>query len=519
MTRFTLSLALLAASLVAQEPAVWRSLLYPVDWTPAHALPDGRFLHDVSYAGYRSGEEPPTVAGPEFVLQGVDATGATDVTGAIQALIDQAGDQGGGVVRIPAGLYRCDGILTVRQSGIVLRGAGPERTRLLFSTVPGKGRSNHLEISGSLRSGQEVPLARDGVNRATFVEVADASALRVGQEIAIGWTITPAFVEEHDMTGTWQAFNGTWRPIFLRTITAITADQTPARVHFDVPLRYPAQVRDQASIRVLTGYLTECGIEDLGVANAVDWKAAWSKAGVHAIGLRAVRDCWVRNVHSFPSPFPEAKDYHLQGGGIVVAQSRCVTVADCDLRKAQNRGGGGAGYLFEITRSNEILTRDCTGVAGRHNFIQNWDFGATGLVWLRCHSSAGRGYANILDPIGYSGLCEFHHSLAMACLIDSCELDDGWFGGNRHDWSSGAGNTVTQSVYWNTSGKGTIRSWQDGNGYIIGTQGVKVETSLESRYGQNTAPEDTSEGIGNGAGLQPQSLYEDQRARRLSRRP
>ena len=34
----------------------WRSVLYPEDWTPAFTGPEGRFLHDFSYAGYRNGE-------------------------------------------------------------------------------------------------------------------------------------------------------------------------------------------------------------------------------------------------------------------------------------------------------------------------------------------------------------------------------------------------------------------------------------------------------------------------------
>ena len=505
----------LVGNALAQEAALWRSVFYPTDWTPKHSLPDGRFLHDFSYAGYRSGAKLPQVAGPEFVVQGLDATGATDITDALQRTLDRAGAKGGGVVRLPSGLFRCDGIVTIRKSGVVLRGQGPEKTMLFLNSVPKRGWSNHLNIAGEIHSGAEIKLTRDAANRASFVEVTANAAVKVGQEIAIGWTITPEFVEEHGMTGTWKTFNGKWRPIFLRTITRIDRKQTPVRVHLDVPLRYPAQVRDGASMRPLKGYISECGIEDLGIANAISWKAAWSRAGVHAIGLAGARDCWVRNVRSFPSPHPEAQNYHLQNGGIIVTQSRFVTIANCDLRKAQNRGGGGAGYLFEISRSNEILTRDCVGIAGRHNFIQNWDFGASGLVWLRCHSSGSRVYKNSLDPMGWTGYCEFHHSLAMGCLIDSCQLDDGWFGGNRHKWSSGGGNTVTQSVYWNTTGKGAIGSWQDGDGYIIGTQGVKVDTTLGSRYGQHTAPEDTREGIGSGATLRPVSLYEDQRQRRL----
>ena len=39
----------------APDPS-WRSVLYPEGWTPDHSLPDGRFLHDFSYAGHRAGE-------------------------------------------------------------------------------------------------------------------------------------------------------------------------------------------------------------------------------------------------------------------------------------------------------------------------------------------------------------------------------------------------------------------------------------------------------------------------------
>ena len=104
----------------------------------------------------------------------------------------------------------------------------------------------------------------------------------------------------------------------------------------------------------------------------------------------------------------------------------------------------------------------------------------------------------------------------MANLVDSCTLEDGWYGGNRQDWSSGAGHSVTQSVYWNTTGGGVIKSWQFGNGYIIGTEDVTVLTQLFGDSAEETAPEDYVEGEDVGAALEPQSLYLDQLSRRLA---
>jgi hypothetical protein len=264
------------------------------------------------------------------------------------------------------------------------------------------------------------------------------------------------------------------------------------------------------------GYLAECGIEDLAVANAASYETAWNTNQVSAIGFRDVKDCWARNVESFESPHPDADGYHLLSGGIRFTSSKRITITDCTMQKPQHRGGGGNGYLFELRTSNEVLVADCVALKGRHNFIQNWDFGATGMVFLCCFSSGSRSLNAQIDPIGFPAYCDFHHSLAMANLIDSCTLNDGWYAGNRNDWSSGAGHTVTQSVFWNTSGRGQIRSWQFGDGYVIGTRGVSIHTSMFGASSDGTGPEDYVEGADQGAALEPQSLYEDQLARRLS---
>jgi len=333
--------------------------------------------------------------------------------------------------------------------------------------------------------------------------------------VNIGWVITDDFIAEHNMTGTWVSFNGQWKPFFRRIVTNVNLGSSPHEVTLDVPLRYPAKLRDQASLRKETGHIEEAGLEYLSVANSVDWDEAWDEERVHAVAFRNAKDCWIRNVNSFDPPYAPGAGYHLQSGGLYILSSKRMTVENCMMEKAQHRGGGGCGYLFEISKSNEILIRDCVGSEGRHNFIQNWDFGTTGCVFLRCVSTGGRCLTSKYDFIGYTCDSEYHHSLSMACLVDQCTIQDGWYGGNRGDWSSGAGHSVTQSVYWNTDGGGHINSWQYGWGYIIGTQGVTVTTFMLGDSATGTGPEDFKEGLNNGENLVPQSLYEDQRAKRL----
>jgi hypothetical protein len=213
----------------------------------------------------------------------------------------------------------------------------------------------------------------------------------------------------------------------------------------------------------------------------------------------------------------DPREYHLQSCGVEVVESKRVTVLSTTMQNAQHRGSGGNGYLFEVSRSNEVLFADCQGANGRHSFIQNWDFGTTGCVWLRCSSAGGRSVTLVAGvPVETQAYSEYHHSLALGNLVDSCTLEDGWYSRNRGTESSGAGHTATQTVVWNARGSGRVFSANDAWGYVIGTSGgLSVDTSLLNPEAAGTAPEDFVEGVGAGATLWPSSLYEEQRARRL----
>lgn len=228
---------------------------------------------------------------------------------------------------------------------------------------------SHITFQGALTTGLELPLVRDAENRSSFVDVDDATSLAVGQDVSVGWTITPEFVEDHGMTDIWEAFNGTWRPFFRREIVAIDTSVTPHRVELDVPLRYPALMRDQAQLRVESGYLEEVGVVGLGLANAVGYEEAWAQDQVHVLELTGVKDAWVQDIAFFPSPVSPTEgpgaSAHLQSSGLLVRDAKRVTVSDSELARPQHRGGGGNGYLFEVRSSNEVLFRDLVGRAGR----------------------------------------------------------------------------------------------------------------------------------------------------------
>jgi hypothetical protein len=514
-----------AVSEVVADPVPWRSELYPEDWVPGFADNEGRMLHDFSFAGYHNSElqlPKPGELAPTVTVVDADNTGESDSTSAIQAALDEA-TVAGGVVLLPAGLYRVDGLLSVSGSNVVLRGEGAEQTKIFFTRHEGMTGKGHLTFSGSVKVAAETFLVGEASPFELVVGVEDASEFAVGDDVSLGWIITDEFIAEHGMTGTWVAFNGTWQPFYRRNVTAVDTAVVPHLVTLDVPLRYPAKLRDGASLRKETGYLTEVGVADLSLATAVGWDEAWANERTHALAFLSAKDSWVQGVGTFTSPLAPAEGpgagAHLQNGGIKIHASKRVTVANSAMEQAQNRGGGGCGYLFEIRVSSEILTRDCVGLNGRHNFIQNWGFGTTGCVWLRCHSEGGLTVAlKDFPEFGGLGFSEFHHSLATANLMDSNVVHDGWKAANRNDWSTGAGHTATQNVFWNMQGPGEVVSRQFGWGYLIGSgPETTVRTNLGGGFeeGKGTEPEDWLEGEGLAPSLVPQSLFEDQLARRL----
>ena len=525
--KYTALYLLLVVCLQAPLAYPVRSSFYPLDWEPALTDSEGRFLHDFSYAGYHNWEEtPPDVSTlPLFdavVDYGADNTGAEDSTTVIQDTINAAQSAGGGIIYLPAGMYRCDSALVINHSHIILRGAGNNETFLYFTNVPAIAVTSHIQFVGIVVHTTEVMLAEDGISRSFQVKVEDASALNVGDNVAIGWIITDEFIAEHGMTGTWVSFNGQWKPFFRREIVAIDTETVPHEITLDVPLRYPTKVRDGASLRLEEGYLEECGVESLAVSNAVEKAAAWSQNQIHVIDMNGVKDSYMYAVSSFESPVTvDVEEKHLQSSGVKIANSKRVTVSNCRMEKAQNRGSGGNGYLFEVGQSSEILFKECIARDGRHNFIQNWDFGASGIVWLRC-DSAGSTSITVIGSfeIPVRAYSEYHHSLVMASLVDSCVFSDGWATGNRGDYSSGAGHTATETVLWNTKGRESalIRSFNYGHGYVIGAQDIEIYVEEDISLGNlhlGTEPVDFTELIGESEYLRPQSLYESQRNRRL----
>jgi hypothetical protein len=534
----------------------WTSALYPTTWqapTSKQFYSDA-FLQDYSYAGYHMGEAVlPTVSVRIFnVTQApfrADSSGKVDATLAIQAALDSVGKVGGGVVYLPKGTYRLNAnsatqALTIKYSNVVLRGDGPAKTFLLNTTTAMNSKSI-IKTSAGGSSWTTIPAAtartsisQDLSKPTKVIPVASTSLFKVGDWVLVRNRITKAWVDEHNEPGWATTFNQLTGFIYCRQITAI--DASTKTLTIDVPIRYALFARDTAMVHLAPKMLSEVGIENLAIGNAqINATTGWGEddygiagtAGYDAhssyvINFYGVRNSWIRKVESY-QPTGNTSTAHMLSNGILVNQSRGVTIDSCHMSHGQYGGGGGNGYMYRIS-ANENLIKDSKASFGRHGFVLSHML-ASGNVFLRAYDKDGGLQTGFTGSMITSGKGSDHHMhFSHSNLFDNCISENSNFQGAYRPYGSDPMHNLTaaHSTYWNTKGLGTgvesknylIISQQARYGYVIGTQGTRttVNNAATGDLLTKTAPLDSIEGIGLGTTLSPQSLYASQYQKRMA---
>ncbi len=527
-----------APGAAGQSDEPLRSELYPVDWQPATPDAEGRFLHDFSYAGYRYGQPVPTeVPGPVLDVTEppyrADPNGERDTTAAIQAAIDDAGAAGGGTVHLPAGTYRVAppddsrAVLHIAHDGVLLRGEGPDRTRLLNASAQDM-RNRAVVLVGPDRSDwtswHDEPDA--GAVRLTAavreptrtLRVADATAFSVGDWVVLRSDTTRQWLDDHPVaeeqrweTDTLEAL------VYHRQVTAVDAEA--GTVEIDIPTRYRMQLRDDLRLHRVPEPVVGSGVAALAIGmrqsdlpqedeeedHERSGTRGWQAHQAAALAFNDTVHGWVDAVHTF-RPDENDQDVHVLSTGIYVRDARNITIQHTDLRHPQYRGAGGNGYLYHLMGS-DTLVRDARAEGGRHNYLVQ-SVQATGNV--------------ILDSRAVDGerATELHRQLSVANLFDNLHVAGDTLGMAYRPYSNHA-HTSTESVMWNVSGERCTRgrlalSQQLGWGYVIGTSGTGDCATVATPGGEGTEPRDWVEHRGVGERLEPRSLYLDQLERRLA---
>ncbi|HEY3863357.1 MAG TPA: glycosyl hydrolase family 28-related protein [Verrucomicrobiae bacterium] len=276
-------------------------------WNPQSRLPD------FSHAGYHEGgvplpDLPPGASVKDF---GAKGDGVADDT---QAFLDALAQVKSGAIEIPAGRYKITKILEITRPGLVLRGAGADRTFLFFptplndirphwsATTDGTRTSDYswagglVWIKGTER-GQALATVTAGAKRGdTSLKVSATDKFKPGQRIEIFMS------DADDKSLVMHLYSGDpgrtdkMNPVRVSFVARVTRVE-PGEVHFDRPLRWAVETKWQPRISSFDPSVTECGVEKLCFEFPnTPYRGHFTEAGYNAVAINNAADCWVRGI-------------------------------------------------------------------------------------------------------------------------------------------------------------------------------------------------------------------------------
>lgn len=466
-------------------------------------------IPDFSYVGYKNGNAP--IPDVPVVASLHPLPGDGDDTARIQAALDEvsrrppASDGFRGALELSAGEYTIEGTLRIESDGVVLRGVDgtvlnavgniPEGRSVI---VAGSGVETRFDtpVSGSER---RILTPYLPVGERSF-EVDRPEGLVPGDNVIIVSPATEAWVEALDGGGT--GADSPWRAgeqplVFSRYIESIRGRtitiNAPLYHQLDASLAEPyLYLHDRRHIR------TNIGIEklELHIIPGAGSETRHAKNGIDLIGLD---NGWVR----------EVRVTGFQLAGVRSATATRISVLDVEALDPVHPVETGWLYNFNAeAASQQILYSGCYARNGRHHFVSNGTSWNSGLVYHRTLSE------------GAWATSEGHRRYTTGILFDvHTELDGPRKGGtpillglyNRGDYGSGHGWSAAHSVIWNSDaadGFVVVQKPAIAQNWAVGVRGARV-----TGRGPFDQPAGYIEGA-NKAGLQPESLYEAQRAAR-----
>ena len=476
-----------AAPAAAQPSKLWGRM--GEAWDPRGRLPD------FSYAGYRSGREPipdvPVVVNVRDT--GAVGDGSSDDSSAFQRAIDRAGEMGGGAVLIPAGTYRLNDQLHLRDSGVVLRGEGRNETILYFTASLadihgwdlGFANGNNGMIQARGGSFENAGNVAERASRGDRALVLDRDAAEAGIEPGTWLRLTMSADDQslwdhrhNDQNGSphtpyCDEVNGELGYWIVRAVAV-----EGARVELDQPLRTDVRPAWSPKLHRVVGAIEDIGVENLRIEfERTPYPGHHYERGYNAIGFDEglVANAWIRDVR-----------IRYADNGISLSKAKHVTVRNV---KFDGSRASATGYVGHHGTKGGI---DCLweGLSFDANYIHEITLNerTTGTVYSRLSGTVRIS----LD----------HHSRAQLENLIT-ELDA------SYDWAGGGGACSPQAgarhTYWGFSRAMDPPSWSEIQANVVGD----LEAGLPERQ---TANRQWFERL---PMLEPRNLYEAQLVRRL----
>ena len=421
-------------------------------------LPQGDHVMDFSYAGYGGGGVQIPGVPAAISVSPSDGDDTTNIQNAIDTVSQMPLTNGfRGAVLLGKGIFYCNGPLTIKASGVVLRGYGPgvPGTMIRMTTVPHlfisiegappEESSNHIAITDKY-----IP------SGAMSFHVADASSFKPGDTIFIYRPATPAwvvFMGMNDLVRNGKKEHWVGADTVTRRAVAAVSGNT---LTLDAPLSdsFDSQYLNPPGAWVVHSSTTGC-IHNVGVENfrimSPPQAIPITQRAYRAINIDNASDVWVRNL---------VVDNTINSVHTGPNTSR-LTIQDVAVKHTVATVGAALPSDFSVDGTQTLLNR-CAS-AGNHLFYFVTLTGATGPdVLLNCDF---RGNGSI-SP---------HERWATGLLFDNCRVNDGGIDlMNRGEMGSGHGWTSGWSVAWNCTAKSYIIQQPPGTmNWAIGCTGTQ----------------------------------------------
>ncbi len=465
-------------------------------------------IPDFSHAGYKGGGVPLPDVPVKITVDPVPGDNTAHIRNAIRFAENLPLDENGfrGAVHLNAGIYQVSGNITIRKSGVVLRGAGDgentvDNTILLVSdrvrgTVLTIGSEN-ISWTQALPGTETNIITKRVPVGARNVEVEDASLFTIGDQIIIRHPSTQKWIDAVDGGGTEDAPH--WQPgfhdiMYYREITGIRENiisvDAPVFNHLDKNLATSYIYKPDTE-----PFVTNTGVENLRIIIQTAGPESESHAE-NGIFFQGVRNGWADRVSLL----------HFSHTGFGTRISSNITISNSKALEPHSRLTGGRRYNFNAHLfSNNILFKNVSSSDGRRSFISNGTTTASGIVFHNATSLRARGSSEGHQKWTH-GLLFDHITFEEPVHYNVLSLHNRGNFGSSHGWSA------AHSVAWNVDAGGNyifIQKPPMAQNYGIGNQG-----NISGR-GLFDQPEGYIEG--NNLLPNPVSLYQAQLDERLTR--
>lgn len=461
----------------------------------------GDVLPDFSHCGYGGGGVPI----PELpVREALWPEEGGDDTARVQAALDRVSARPAdcrglrGAVLLNRGTWRVGGVLEIRASGVVLRGAGSgdDGTHLLATamrqqTVVCIRGNSGPEVDGSGRSEIADDVVPVGARSFT---VEESHGFAVGQLVYVVRRGNAAWITEIGMDRISgrpanPASTRQWEPFDLKFDRVITAIEG-RRVTVDAPIVCAIE-RQWGGGELVTyddpGRIEHCGVENLRATSLFDR----SKTGEHRgervfvdenhasylVTFEAAKNCWARDVVTV---------HFWHGPARIAGNAKWITVEDARSLQPVSIITGGRRYPYSID-GQLVLIRRCYSDGARHAFVLGARVPGPN-VFLDCRSERDFGSS------------EPHHRWSVGGLFDNVEaviaFQDRQYMGSGHGWSG------ANYVAWNCRGSLICQQPPTAQNFAVGFVGKRGVDAFPGRPAGWWESEGTP--------VAPRSLYEAQ---------